>query len=60
MPAIDDRHTLAELLRDCSACYAEYCENAPLIADERGNLADEQIPFVLEHMQNLHQKYHVH
>lgn len=60
MPVIDDRQTLAELLHGCSACYAEYCENAPLIADDDGNISDEQVPLVLDHMKKLHQSSHVH
>lgn len=61
MQVIDMRKSLVTLLRECCVCSAEFRENVALILDDRGNLTDDQVSWVLNHMVKLHFTHcHVH
>ncbi len=53
------RGLLMSLLQRCNACRKHYLENVPLVADETGNLSEEQIKMAYVLLDNFHRGKHV-
>lgn len=48
------RNELERLLSACGACKREFGSNVALYAAEDGNLTEDQVVWVLEHLKRLH------
>lgn len=59
MRGIDMRTLLLNFLAECSACSRVFYDNVPLIADDYGELTDEQVEAVFIDLCDRHQGHDV-